>query len=287
MMESNLNSGQAIVVDGNIPVLPPGIPRLLQVLMDDSIDFRTMARQLEQFPSIAARLISVANSAWAAPAVPVVSLLDACTRLGLSVVRGLAIALSVASPFNTYRCPQFDPQVFWTCALLTADGAEMFARFTSQDRDGQILRTAGLLHHLGLLWLADRYPLQTGQALAARAEAPNASLSLLLQDRMDTDYCRIGGRLALVWGLPDPLVHVMRFHRDPDYSGRHQPLVRVVGCAAQLVNRLHTRPEADTDIEVKCGQPLDPGHCQSVFAGLQQRLEHTLEMARSVFGDHG
>ncbi len=277
-------SGHMIDVNGNIPVLPSGIPRLMHGLADDGIDFKKMTRLLEEFPSIAGRLISVANSAWAAPVTPVVSLLDACTRIGLSVVRGLAIALSVTSPFDTRRCPQFDSARFWSSALLTADGAEMFARYAPQDCDAQVFRTAGLLHHLGLLWLADRYPLETGQSLAIYAETPGASLTQMLRDITGTDYCEIGARLAQVWDLPKPLVDAMRFHRDPSYSGEHRSLVRAVGDSVEIISRLYPRLETSDDTVANCTQGIRQEHCQKVFERLQQRFDVTMEMASTVFG---
>ncbi len=272
-----------IDIDGNIPVLPPGIPRLMHGLADDGVDFKNITRLLEEFPSIAGRLISVANSAWAAPVTPVVSLLDACTRMGLSVVRGLAIALSVTAPFDTRRCPQFDSVRFWSSALLVADGAEMFARYAPQEYDAQACRTAGLLHHLGLLWLADRYPLETGQALAICAETPSASLIQSLRDITGTDYCEIGARLARVWDLPKPLEDAMRYHRAPAYSGEHRTLVRAVGDSVELIAQLYLRPETADDLVLSCTQAIRQEQCRKVFERLQQRFDATAEMAGSVF----
>lgn len=282
MEDITADLAHGIVVDGNIPVLPPGIPRLLHALADDDVNFRDLTHLLEEFPSIAGRLIAVANSAWATPVTPVLSLLDACARLGLSVVRGLAIALSVTAPFNVHRCPNFDPGRFWSTALLTADGAEMFGRFMAQGGDdAPLLRTAGLLHHLGLLWLADRYPAETGRALTEYAETPSVNLARALRGITGTDYCDVGSRLARAWGLPKPLSDVMCFHRDPDYRGEHRDLVRAVGDSARLVRRLYDPSE---DNAVICAPPMEPAQCQAVFDRLQQRFDVTVKMASSLFG---
>ncbi|MFV9615600.1 MAG: HDOD domain-containing protein, partial [Gammaproteobacteria bacterium] len=104
-----------------IPILPPGVSILFKTLTDDSIGFIELARIIEKFPSIAARLIAVANSSWSSPVTPITSLEMACSRLGFDVVRSTSIALAVAAPFDSNRCPAFNAKYFWTTSLLAAD----------------------------------------------------------------------------------------------------------------------------------------------------------------------
>lgn len=285
MEDSKREPTQVIVLEGNIPVLPDGIPHLLHALEDDDVDFKELTRLLEEFPSIAGRLIAVANSAWAAPTTPVLTLLDSCTRIGLTVVRGLAIALAVTAPFNVHRCPDFEPERFWSSALLAADGAELLGRYRSQGSDAQLLRTAGLLHHLGLLWLADRYPMETSRALNVYAETPGVDLAQALRDLLGTDYCEVGGRLAQVWSLPAPLTDVMCYHRTPNYEGEYRELVRAVGDAVRLVRQLYDPADIAGDRDAGCDQSVTSEQCRKVFDRLQQRFDNTVQMASSFFSD--
>ncbi len=54
-----------------IPVLPPGSTYLMQSMMDESLNFRQLAGIVERYPSIAARLIALANSVWSSPVSPI------------------------------------------------------------------------------------------------------------------------------------------------------------------------------------------------------------------------
>ncbi len=141
-----------------LPSLPAGAPYLLKSLTNENIDFAELASVVEKFPGIAGKLISLVNSAWSAPATEVTSLEDTCSRLGLGVVRSTSIALAVAAPFNSTRCPSFDLEYYWCSVLLAADAASRLAGVSSSIRDFEpaTARAAGLLHNLGLLWLADR-----------------------------------------------------------------------------------------------------------------------------------
>ncbi len=121
MNTSSVCLKKQILQHDQLPVLPSGVPYLLQTLMDENIDNNKLKAVIGRFPSIAARLLCLANSAWAAPPVPVTSLDMACARLGLNIVRSVSIALAISSPFNPARCPAFDAERYWCTALLVAD----------------------------------------------------------------------------------------------------------------------------------------------------------------------
>ena len=55
---------------------------ILKALSSDDLNFRQLSQIISKYPSIAARLIFLANSAWAAPRVPIEDLESACARLG-------------------------------------------------------------------------------------------------------------------------------------------------------------------------------------------------------------
>ena len=146
--------------DDQLPTLGGQMSNLLEVVSDEDVEYRDLVDAIEQCPSIAARLMFLANSAWAAPAVPITSLEGACGHLGLRLVRSVSIGLAVASPFDPTRCPAFDAARFWSSALSVADGCVWLSEIArdSQGLERQTLYTAGLLHSLGLLWLAEKHP---------------------------------------------------------------------------------------------------------------------------------
>jgi len=173
----------------HIPVLPPGAPYLLKTLTDNSINFEELARVIERFPSIAARLISLANSAWSSPVNKITSIEMACSRLGFNVVRSLSIALAVASPFDVTRCPTFDGERYWCSALMVAEVAAMLAaKFDiEQEEDISTIRAAGLLHNLGMLLLVEQYPVEVNDALLYVNQEPSTSVQQALIQHLGCD----------------------------------------------------------------------------------------------------
>lgn len=194
-----------IELDSNIPVLPPGIVYLLKALNDDDILYADLAVELEKFPSIAIKIVAIANSAWALPATPITNLHDACARIGLNIVRSVSIALSISHVFDPSRCPPFDTKTFWTSALLNAESAFLCAK-DHPDVDPNTARFAGLLHNIGLLWLANQKPDETAIALSSAQEHDHLSIAQSLTEQLGIDYHHIGGLLATSMELPDTIV---------------------------------------------------------------------------------
>ena len=267
-----------------LPVLPPGIPHLLQALSDEDIDNRGLGTAISHFPSIAGRLMSLANSAWAAPPIPVTSLDMACARLGLNTVRNVSIALAIASPFNPGRCPAFDAKRHWSTSLLVADGVTWLASTiqSSEDLDLQAMHTAGLLHNLGLLWLADKMPQETADALTLSTDQ-SISLGQAQQQLSGIDYCQVGGYLGESWSLPNCLVVAMREPCHHQYAGDdwHYPaLVRTVSAMVSAIHRgEEQRPESSYIERLS----IDPADQDALFEKLTDKFESTLEMTQTLF----
>lgn len=257
----------------HLPVLPPGAPGLLKALTEDEIDFNQLAQIIERFPTIAARILVLANSAWSAPAQAITSLQQACSRLGLNVVRSTSIALAVASPFNPRRCQAFDSLQYWTAALMTAEAASTLAAMPYPYTDPFTARTGGLLHNLGLLWLADQLPQQVDEALSAAGQLACDEINPALIARLGFDSAEAGKVLGEAWGLPPAIVTVMAEHPHPDYRGNHWEFSHLVGLARKLVSAN------------LAGNPIDPQ-----LAGFQalevpehsiERIGHTIEQQQA------
>ncbi len=263
-----------------LPVLPPAISHLLKTLTDEHCNNAKLKTAIEQFPSIAARLLFLANSAWAAPPVQITTLDMACARLGLNIVRSVSIALAIASPFNPARCPVFNAERHWCTSLLVADGAAWLA--SSTDLDSAAAHTAGLLHNLGLLWLADNRPLETAHAFEV-AMHKSISLNQALQQSTGTDYCEVGGYLGKAWGLPDSLVAAMKEHCNPNYDGTHWHYAALVKHTATVVSALYSGETLPPEKLCTEWPGITQEKYETLFIKTADQFESTREMARTLF----
>jgi len=195
-----------------LPILPAGILDLINVLSDENTPFSELAKIIERFPSITARLIILANSVWSSPSTPVDNLMTACSRLGFNVVRNVSIALAVASPFPIHNCPGFNVSRFLCLSLLTSDIASEIAEVTNKNHLKETARTAGLLHNLGLLWLAAELSVSLQEIFMQNESDHSQSLREICRQSMGFDYAEAGAYLGIEWGLPDSLVDAIAHH---------------------------------------------------------------------------
>ncbi len=259
-----------------LPVLPPGATTLLKTLSDEEMDFLQLAKAVEIFPTIAARLISVANSAWSSPVLEITSLEEACSRLGFNVVRSTSIALLVSAPFNSVDCQSFDISRFWGRALLVAETASLLEQAMDNPYAGSC-RTAGLLHNLGLLLMVSQLPQPMNQFLQWHKKDTTISLRKILTEGIGFDYCVAGGLLAERWELPNLIKSVMLNHHDCNLQG-------IEGISSQAVLLVES---------VEAGLPLESLHpdldiapiaADKIFSQIQKQFDKTIELSKVLFG---
>ncbi len=276
--ESTLNQLSTL----QLPSLPAGAPYLLKSLTNETIDFVELASVVEKFPDIAGKLISLVNSAWSAPVSEVISQEATCSRLGLGVVRSTSIALAIAAPFNSTKCPSFDLENYWCSVLLTADAASRLVPVASPKHEFEpaTARAAGLLHNLGLLWLVDRLPAEVDQALIMVKNNQVESLQQALSQVLGYDQAQAGGHLGNCWALPKPLVSTMTHFPEADYQGSQCEIVTTVGLAARLVAAI-LREESCPGQDIRMSSlGITEENVNSVFEQLDGQLARTRDIAR-------
>lgn len=210
-------------------VIPSSVGNLILTLFKENLTLFQIAEEVKYYPSIAARVLAIANSAWSSPAVPVTNLLDACVRLGIATVQTLSLALAVNGVFDPLKCNSFDARRYWMSAMLTSLGADLFAKALGYSEQASTWRSVGLLHNLGLLWMADHIPTETAIALG-RSRDGSISLVSIMQDEIGMDYLLVGGCLAEYWLLPQIFRNVIFNIRHPELAEEHAPPAR--GCGS-------------------------------------------------------
>ncbi len=268
----------------HIPVLPPGAPYLLKALTDESLSFVELAEVIERYPTIAARLISLANSAWSSPVSEIQSTEMACSRLGFDVVRSASIALAVSAPFDTSRCPDFDTRFFWCTSLLAADGVSWLSKvMKSGDIEHPSARAAGLVHNLGLLLLADQMPDEVDQAIKLITKDENMQLGEALLYILGFDHCDAGRELGVAWEMPELLVNALDYRLDEENQDDAADIAILVDITVSMLRSLqHSRPWAIPQAQLERLQ-ISQADASEVFERLSSQLPEVQELAHTLF----
>jgi HD-like signal output (HDOD) protein len=263
--------------------LPPNAgstTALLRLLMDSDKDMADVASAIQSHAVIVGKLISLANSAWSNPVRPVTALDEACSRLGLDVVRTLSIALAVGRSFIVSRCPEFDPRQYWISSIVAADIASRLA--LSLKLDPSTARAAGLLHNIGLLWLADCAPEETDAALKAARTLSDFGVDEHLQQKCGIGYRDAGAVLMSRWTLPDALISSFKLNQRIDGQSEARQMYELIQTSADLTANVltgNTEPFDDC-----CLDELTATRLNSEIAHQVSRLPKTEVLAARLVG---
>ncbi|MCF6205043.1 MAG: HDOD domain-containing protein [Methylococcaceae bacterium] len=270
-----------------LPSLAKNIPILIQALEDDDLTYRQLTEVIKQYPAVSARLIFLTNSPWSSPITPITCIEQACARLGTSIVKSLSIAISISASFDTRKCPSFKTEHFWTTSILVAEGAGLLAStlpncIASVDFKNTTY-TAGLLHNLGLLWLADNLPNETEKAFQDVRKSPLIPLNSALKQHTGTDYYEAGDWVGKQMKFPEVLNVAIKHHHTDNYQNISWETALLIGVAADMVTSLHEQSDnfsTSTRLEFL---GVNTSSQNSIFQQLSKDFEKTRELAKTLF----
>jgi HD-like signal output (HDOD) protein len=231
---------QKVQQQKSLPTLSPSAERILIVCEDRGASQGALAEVLGEAPTIAARILGLANSAFFGQQGGVHSLTHAIAVLGTVTVRSVAAGLVFAGAFDTRQCHGFDAARYWQSAEMTALLARhLVPRIAAGVRPpADSVYLAGLLHNIGLLALVHLYPAEMDRAFAAYAAGRERTLGEHIRDALGIDHYEAGVWLGGKWHFPRDLLLVMEHHYNPAYRGDHWPLVLLEGLAARWANQI-------------------------------------------------
>lgn len=220
-----------------LPAFPKVVADVLSTLDDDNATIGTLIELVESDPVLTARVLSLANAAaksgnWRKG---LRNIHVAISLIGLSRLRQVVISLSLAD----FARETHVTRGYWDHSVAVGVAAQELARLRplqeSQLVSVDYALVAGLLHDIGLLWMARFYPLEFQLVRQALAQS-NESRLVIEQRYFGMDHGEIGRILATGWGLPSSIIEAVAGHHQPDKArGR---LVAITHVSETLVAAL-------------------------------------------------
>lgn len=263
-----------------MPMLPQVLVRVMQ--LDDSADnyFEEFERLSKEDPTLAVRVVALANSAALAPVEPITTIKEALARIGTARVRNLVAALGVQRVFM----PSEENQLrLWRHAVTAAVASEHIARIAPElCVDGGTAYLVGLLHDIGRFVMFEHASAELMRVDESNWETPENLVEADLEVFKFT-HSELGYLACRRWGLPDTIADAIRRHHSPigePGPGSLDALLFCVQVADRLSMSVLEQPhdaEADPDalvaqIRAECIEPVCAqrgGMAQAVVAGLE------------------
>ncbi len=212
-----------------LPALPETVSRVREAMLDPRSSIPDVAGIILLDPPIAAKVLSVANSAAYGFPQRVDDLNLAVSLLGLKETYSLVLSCAVLNLFRHSK--SFDYRVFWMESMCCAAASRIVAKACSR-RNLFGVFSGALLHDLGRAALAqvapeaycgiDSYQLH-GELVAAEEELLGIS------------HPEAGYALASHWELPPEIAEPIRFHHTPDLAVSAKENVAIVALASVMI----------------------------------------------------
>lgn len=191
--------------------------RVLISLCNPGLGARDVARIVQHDPTLAARVLKVANSAYYGRCGQVASVDQAIVLLGFNAVRGIAASACLDRSIRHGTVSLVQPDAFMAHCLGTALAAEALACRVLPEASSQVL-VCGLLHDFGMLVQQRQDP--PGMAALASALLHEGADILVLEPRLvQVGHARCAQVLFESWGLPALICEAVACHHDPLSAG--------------------------------------------------------------------
>ena len=242
-MNAALTIDPATLVDGldDLPSLPAVVMELLGSIDEDDLDIALLARKVAADGALTAKTLRLANSSAFGLQVKATTIAQAMTYLGFQATRNLIMSAAMTGCFPSGRCRSFDDRAFWRLSIASAACARVLARHLHFNQD--VAFTAGLLHGIGRLVLATRFPEAYEQVLRERKRL-DADLIEVEQAMLGLDHVDAGVALAGHWQFSDTLRQAIACQRTPETPGAGF-LATIVHVAAAVAHALDLAGDAD------------------------------------------
>jgi len=209
-----------------VPLLPDVAARVLELSRDEHCDAEKLTRLISYDQSLAAHVLRISNSAAYAPRVPILSIQQAVSRIGLSTLSQVVTAVALKE--RLFSAPMHPGLVrgMWEHSSATATYASEIAQIRRSDRESAFL--CGLLHDVGM-------PLAVQVACDLERQGLLAELTTDLLEQITLEFhVELGVLLAESWKLGPWVARAVQFHHDPARGNFHPLEVPMVALADQL-----------------------------------------------------
>ena len=270
----------------HIPPLPEAARKIIALRSDPDFEIADLVTIIENDPSMAARIMGWANSAFFVVDPPARSIADAVMRvLGFDTASSMALGIALGGSLRLPDAHVRGLPPFWLDAVFTAATMEAFARHVpdKQRPNVGLCYLAGLLANFGTLVLGHVFPPHY-QTICEFQEA-NRHLPHTHVDQHVINVPReiMAAALLESWELPVEVTDAVRYQFASDYDGPNGSYVHLLQLARQSLGAqgLTDFPTVPVNDQILGQLGLDGEDVASVMQQINDSTEELDSMAQS------
>lgn len=207
---------QALGSVGEIATLPEVTIKIIEIVEDSKSTARDLHEVIKNDPALSVKVLKVVNSAFYGLPGQVASVDRAIILLGLSAVKNIAIAASIARLFKGKRISEhFSAADLWRHSVAVAVIGRAIAKCSPHPGLTDEIFVAGLIHDIGTLVERQVFPDQFSQVID-RCMAGEGNFRQCERDIIGADHQAFGVGLTTKWKFPRHLRAAVGFHHNPE-----------------------------------------------------------------------
>ncbi|MBT3136431.1 HDOD domain-containing protein [Alteromonas sp. ALT199] len=256
-----------------LPTLPAIALKVRKAADDPDINLNAMGEVIGQDPSLSARMIKIANSAYMGRSVKVTSISQAVTRIGLRQIKNISTALAMEQLFVSKNdiVARYLQQEWANTVNIVAGAMAVLqlyiARTKKREMSMDTMTLAALVHNIGVLPIlteAERHP----EVFA------NPSF---LEVAIDKLAGRIGASIMREWGFGENFVNVAKNWKDLSYLPDEIDYIDFVRVGAAVSGAASSQKDAILNLAIQRGVVEDMGELHS------DEFEELTSAAKQIF----
>ena len=207
---------KALASIGDIATLPEVTIKIIEIVEDAKSTARDLHEVIKTDPALSVKVLKVVNSAFYGLPGQIASVDRAIILLGLSAVKNIAIAASIARLFKGKRISeQFSAADLWRHSVAAAVAAKSIAKCAPHPAMMGEIFVAGLIHDLGMLVERQAFPEAFAQVID-RCSSQDLDFMQCEREIVGADHQAFGAGLTAKWKFPRHLRAACGFHHNPE-----------------------------------------------------------------------
>jgi HD-like signal output (HDOD) protein len=201
-----------------LPSFPSLYFEIMKELDTPDPSLERVAAIVAKDPGMTVKLLQIVNAASLGLARRFTNPIEAVQQLGIAAVQSLALSAHVFTCFENRQLKGFAITKLWDHGANTARIARRILEVERVDRTlAEDAYTAGMLHDIGKLMLANNLPEPFQRALNL-TEQKSIRFLEAEQEIFGANHAGVGAYLLGLWGLPTTIVEAVAFHHQPSHS---------------------------------------------------------------------
>lgn len=197
----------------SLPTLPQIFYKIIELVESPDSSVSDLEKIVRQDPSIAAKVLKVANSPLFTFGKQCVDIHQAIVRLGFETLKSIVLSISIFK-FTPGRAAisVFSREDFWRHSVGAGEAARLTAKAAGYPNpDGAYL--IGLIHDIGKVIL-DFFFASEYEQIGLQVKRHNCTILQAEREVLGLDHAVVGGWLAEQWKFPEQLISSIQFHHD-------------------------------------------------------------------------